>query len=109
MKEVLERMLAVEEQAKQIVADAELRARRTVEHAQAEARRIVDEARQRALADANALQAQRVDAARQERDQRLREGTQANEKQRQVDPDRRRQAVQHVLKAVLGDGQPEAG
>lgn len=106
MKEVLDRMLAIEAQAKQLMADAERNARQTVEHAQAEARRVVDDARQRGLADANALHAERVDAVRTQHDRELREAKQANQTLRELDPERCRRAVAHVLATILGEDDP---
>jgi len=55
MREVIEKMLEIEQQARRIVAKAEAEATKLTDEARVEARRTVEEARQRALAQVDGI------------------------------------------------------
>jgi len=71
VREVIERMLEIERQARGIVAKAEVEATRLTDAAQAEARLLVERSRQAALAQADTIIREAKAAAEQERSARL--------------------------------------
>lgn len=77
MREVIERMLEIERQARSIVAKAEAEATRLTDAARADARLVVDRARQTAIAQVDTIIREARTAAEKEKATRL---AQAREK-----------------------------
>jgi len=105
MKDTLERMLEAEKEAGQIVSDADNEARKAVDEAHRRASDIVNEAREASHREAKKIVDEAVDAARKEKAHRLAEVSHKLESlPRQVPAERKREAAELVVKAVLMQG-----
>lgn len=102
MKDTLEKMLAAEKQAEEIVAEAESQAKATLDEALRRAAETISRAREAAHEQARKIMDDAVKAAQDEKAERLDEiRRQLESLPAQVPDDRRQEAARLILNAVL--------
>ena len=102
MKDTLEKMLAAEKQAEEIVAEAENQAKATLDEALRRAAETISRAREAAHEQARKIMDDAVKAAQDEKAERLDEiRRQLESLPAQVPDDRRQKAARLILNAVL--------
>jgi vacuolar-type H+-ATPase subunit H len=104
MKEILQELLRVEAQAKQVVADAEAEARKVVADAAAQGQKQVAQAHLGAVEEAQRLVAQRAAEARAQKQAQLEAGRPARLAAAAVPAPVAADAVDLVCRAVMGIG-----
>jgi vacuolar-type H+-ATPase subunit H len=102
MKEIIQELLEVEKQARQIVADAETAASQRLAAARAEAQKLADQRRLEATEEAHRLVAQAVQQAKDQKQTRLDEARTHNRVAARIPDDPARQAIEIVCRAVMG-------
>lgn len=100
MTDPIERLLEVEQQAQQIIAQAREEAAATMERARTEAQRIGAEARQRARAEAGEAVSRRHAEAEREREAALRSAAEEAPDVGLLDEQKLRRAVERIVEAV---------
>ena len=95
MKEIIQELLRVESQAKQVVADAEAEAR-------AEAQEQAEHRRHRETEAAQRLGVEQVETARAQKQARLEEARVANRAAARIPDELAREAIETVCRAVMG-------
>jgi len=106
MRDVIQKMLEAEAEAKRLLSEAEAEADRIRADARRRAQRLVETARQEARDEADRLHAEAAEQAGRDRDAGLSRAAQRIEQEVGIDPERRREAVETVVRAVAGE---EAG
>lgn len=109
MSDVVQRLLQVEEEAKNIIEQARHEATKLVEDARQEARRTVEESRRAARAEAEEIVRAREQEARDETQRALDEAGRSAVSIESVDPDRLKHAVERVVRVIARretDAQP---
>jgi len=102
MKEIIQELLRVENDAKRIVADAEAAARQALADARAQAQQRAEETRRRAAEDAQRLATDLADQARAQKQARLDETRSANRAAAIIPEPLAREAVDTICRAILG-------
>ena len=109
MSDPIEQLLEVEQQAKQIIAQARDQASETIESARAEAQKLIAEARDRSRAEAEEIGRRRQAEAEQDREAALRMAAEQSPDEGDVDEQKLRRAVDRIVKVIgwadTGEGQ----
>ena len=100
MREVIEKIIATEGEAKLIVESAKTEADRMLAEAREKGRDIVEKARQEALVEAGKLMEAAVESAEQEKVRRLADAAVEVQKQIQLDEVTKKSAVEGVVRCV---------
>ncbi len=108
MRDVIQKMLEAEAEAQRIVSEAGTEADRIRTDARRRAQQRAEKTREEARAEADRLIAEAENQARRDRDEALRRAAEATEQEVRIDPDRRREAVDAVVRAVVGEPPPGA-
>ena len=110
IKDTLERMIAAERQAKEIVDDAERRARQVIDDAHRQADEILAKAREEARDRASGIIADAIARGSAEKQQRLEAVKKKLESlPDEIAADRKEKAIEVAVRAVLGvQDEPEA-
>ncbi len=103
MSDLIRKLLQVEQEARQIIAEAEQGAERLKEEARQEARRVVAEAREAAQQQCEQDVRQKVDAWEKQRQDRVREARGHLPAVNDTDPGVLKEAVGLIVKAVAPD------
>jgi len=107
MRDVIEKMLAAEAEAKRLVADAEAEADRIRADARRQAQERADTIRTEARAEADRLVHEAAEAADRDRAEALRRATETIDREIHLDDEARARAVDLVVWAVTGQA-PQA-
>ncbi|NQT50829.1 hypothetical protein HQ576_02195 [bacterium] len=102
MKEIIQELLGVEKQARQIVAGADEAARHRVAEARTQAHQLGEQRRQQAAAEAQALVDELVGKARADRQARLDEARARSRQHAQAPAPLVQQAIDAVCRALAG-------
>ena len=100
MSETIERLLQVEEKAKQIIAEARQQGAETAERARREAQQLLGESRERAMAEAEAIIGGSRDEAEKETLGALRRAAEQAPCVEDVDQEKLRQAVRRIVRVI---------
>lgn len=104
MRDVIQQIIEVEQQAKGILEAARIEAERIRSEARSEASRLVDEARRDGQAEARLLLESAHRDAEEEKSRLLAEAAERIEACVQVDEAVRRRAVERVVRRIQGEG-----
>ena len=102
MKDLIEKVLEIEEKARSIVAEAEKAGGKVTGAARTTAREILDAARADAVTKSRKFAKDKIDEARAERECRLEEANEKSIRLAEIAPEARQKAVDMVVAAVLG-------
>lgn len=102
MKDLIAKVLEIEEQARSIVAEAEKAGGKLTGAARTTAREILDAARAEAVAKSRQFAKDKIDEARAERERRLEEANAKSISLAEIAPEARQKAVEMVVAAVIG-------
>jgi len=100
MRDVIQKIIATEGEARLTVEEARAEADRILSDAQKSRHDIVERARQEALGEADKILETAVEAAEQEKQNRLAEVAAEIESQIQLEPAGRKRAVEEVVRCV---------
>lgn len=100
MRDVVQKIIATESEAKSIVEAAKHEADRIMADAQKNGREMVEQARQEALIEAHRIIETVVKAAEEEKEHRLADAAAEIESTIELDPNTRRQIVERVVRWV---------
>lgn len=100
MRDVVQKIIATESEAKRIVEAAKDEADRIMADAQKKGREMVERARQEALIEANRIIETVVKAAEEEKEHRLADAAAEIEGTIELDPNTRHQIVERVVRWV---------
>jgi len=104
MRDVIQKMLEAEAEAKRIVAEAEAEADRIRAEARRQAQHLLETARRQARDEADRLIAEADEQADRDRGSGLSLAAERIEQEVGIDPERRREAVETVVRAVAAEG-----
>ena len=100
MRDVIQKIIATESEAKLIVEAARAEADRILSDAQAKGNDIVERARQEALIEAGKILETAVETAERGKQHRLADFASEIEKQIQLNPESRKSAIEGVVRCV---------
>jgi len=100
MTDPVEQLLRVEQQAKRIIAQATDEASEIVERARTAAQKLIAEARDRSRAEAEKIISRAKVQAEQSREEALCRASEQSPDERDVDEEKFRRAVDHVVKVI---------
>jgi vacuolar-type H+-ATPase subunit H len=100
MREIIQKIITTESEAKLIVETARTEADRISSAAQKEGRDVVERARQEALIETERIVAGEVEAAEREKQHRLADAAVEIENQIQLEPASRKKAAEGVVRCV---------
>lgn len=100
MRDIIQKIIATESEAKLIVEAARAEADRILSEAQQNGREAVEGARQEAIVEAGKILEKAVETAQQEKQSRLADAAAEIEHQIQLDPVSRKSAVEKVVRCV---------
>ena len=100
MRDVIQKIIATESEAKLIVEAARAEADRILSDAQKKGHDVVERARQEALIEAGRIVEAAVEAAEREKQYRLADAAAEIESQIQLEPASRKRAVEGVVRCV---------
>ncbi len=106
MRDVIQKVIATEAQAKQLVDAARAEAERIVSNARKEAETLVARAREESRAEAQGLIEAATREAGREKEQRLARVTAEIEKEVHLDEATKQRAVKAAIRCVCGQRQP---
>lgn len=102
MRDVIQRVIATEAEAKEIVAAARVEAQRIVSGARHQAEAVLDGAREEARQEAEQLLTAALRQAGQEKQERMARVRCEIEQEIRLDPEPRRRLVTEVIRVVCG-------
>ena len=100
MRDVVQKIIATENEAKLLVEAARAEADRILSEVQQNGRDVIERARQEALIEAGKILETAVETAEREKQQRLADAAAEIERQIQLDPANRKSAVEGVVRCV---------
>ncbi len=100
MRDVIQKIIATESEAKLIVEAARAEADQILSEAQKKGRDVVDQARQEAIVEAGKILEKAVETAQREKQNRLADAAAGIENQIQLDPVSRKSVVEKVVRCV---------
>ena len=100
MRDVIQKIVATENEAKCVVDAAKVEAERTISDAQKKGRDIIERSRQEALAEAGRIVEAAVEEAEREKQRRLADAADGMENQIRLDTATREWAVEEVIRCV---------
>jgi len=104
MKDTLEKMLAAEREAEEIVKEAEAESRKKLDDARRRAVEVLDKARETAHAEAQKIMNEAVEAAAAEKQQRLdRIRAELESLPERVPDDRKKAAADVIVRTILAE------
>ncbi len=102
MRDVIQKIIAAESEAKLLVEEAKTEAERILSEAQKKGQEIIDRAREEAFSEAERLVEAAVEGAEREKQDRLAQIAAEIERDIQLDQERREWAVEGVIRCVYG-------
>ena len=109
MRDVIQRVIATEARARQLVAAARVEGERIVSNARKQAEAVVAGAREESRAEAQGMIEVAIREAEREKEQRLARVTADIEKEVQLDEATRQRAVKAAIRCVCEQRQPTEG
>jgi V/A-type H+-transporting ATPase subunit G/H len=103
MREVIQKVIATEAEAKHLVEAARAEAGRIIAEAQRQAEALISQARQDARVEGERILTATVDEAGRERQEQVTRATQEMESELRFDEDTRERAIQAVVRCVCGE------
>ena len=100
MSDVIERLLEVEKEARQVIAQAEQEAADTTARAREQARRIVAESREEARRQAEDLHNREVRALQEQKQERIRQERAKLPSADSIDPEKLDESVAFVVRTI---------